>query len=82
MECFSKNTEVRHMPVKMKPVESSNISHIGHDPEANEMHVTFKSGSTYVYSDVDAKLHEIVTTSASVGSAVNKMIKQRDFRKL
>lgn len=67
------------MTIEMKPVESSNIQAIGHDPDASELHVTFKSGATYVYSDVDAKLHEIITNAAS---AVSKMIKQRDFRKL
>jgi len=70
------------MPVEMKPVESSNISHIGHDAEANEMHVTYKSGATYVYSDVGVALHDQVVNSQSVGTAVNKMIKSRDFRKL
>jgi hypothetical protein len=38
--------------LEMVPVESSNVAAIGHDAAANELHVTFKGGATYVHFDV------------------------------
>jgi hypothetical protein len=36
----------------LTPVESSQISHIGHDPAASTLFVKFKRGGVYSYSDV------------------------------
>lgn len=62
------------MPPTMKSVYSSNVTHVGHDPETSELHVTWKSGKTSVYEGVPADLAEQVRTSHSVGTAVREMI--------
>ena len=47
------------MALKFKTLQSSNIASAAHDPETNELRVKFKSGATYVYSDVsDDEAHD------------------------
>ena len=38
--------------MNMKPVKSSNLTHVGYDAATREMAVTFGSGKTYHYADV------------------------------
>jgi len=40
------------MTVTHKPLQSSHIKSAGYDADAEELHVTFKSGGTYVYRGV------------------------------
>lgn len=55
--------------MKLKPVSSSQISHIGHDPATSRMVVQFaKGGTRYVYENVTAEQHEALVGSESVGS--------------
>lgn len=42
------------MALTWKRLQSSNIDSAAHDPDANELHVKFKSGAHYVYSEVGA----------------------------
>lgn len=49
----------------MTPVQSSNITHIGHDGDA--LHVTFSSGQTYKYAGVPAETHKALLAASSVG---------------
>jgi len=51
--------------MQMKPVTSSNIVAIGHD--GDEMHVTFKSGGTYVFKGVNQKDAEGLMSAKSIG---------------
>lgn len=62
------------MPPVMHPVYSSNVTAVGHDAAAQEMHVTWKSGKTSVYSNVPAAKADEVRRSHSVGQAVRDMI--------
>lgn len=61
----------------MKPVESSSIAAIGHDPETNELHVQFKNGKTYTHYDVPATSHELLMGASSIGAHYNAHIKGR-----
>lgn len=63
------------MAVEMMPVRSSNIASVGHDPETMELHVTFHSGQTYVYSGVDAAAAQDLTTNPSPGSYFARWVK-------
>lgn len=49
----------------MKPVKSSNITHIGHDGDM--MHVTYKSGNTYAFKDVSQEQHAELMSAESHG---------------
>jgi hypothetical protein len=56
--------------VKRDPVDSSYCTAIGHDPDANELHVEWPSGKVSIYSDVSAEQHKAVVGAVSVGRAV------------
>ena len=66
---------------QMRSVFSSHIDSIGHDPDTNELHVTYKNGRTSIYEGVPADLADTVSNSESVGGAIHQMIKgQFDHR--
>lgn len=66
----------------MRSVSSSTVSTIGHDPKANELHVTWKgSGKTSVYSGVDAEKAKTVMNSWSVNKALNELVKDHHDHK-
>lgn len=61
---------------KMRSVYSSHVDKIGHDAEANELHVKWQgSGKTSVYEGVPADLAHQVMNAHSVGQALNEHIK-------
>jgi hypothetical protein len=53
--------------MEMKPVTSSQIEAISHDPATNQMHIRFKGGSTYSYDNVTAKQHQDLMSATSIG---------------
>lgn len=57
----------------MQPVDSSSVSHIGHD--GNTLHVTFKgSGKTYAYPCVTVNDFNALRAAKSVGKHLNTSI--------
>lgn len=66
------------MPPDMRAVFSDSIAAIGHDPQTNELHVTWKGdkkGRTSVYSGVPAALARQVSNAPSVGQALHQLVK-------
>lgn len=61
--------------VEMQYVDSSNIEAIGHDAAAQELHVRFLSGDTYVYHGVPQEVYDELMAAPSKGSYLNRMIK-------
>jgi len=61
----------------MKPVDSSNVSEIGHDPETETLHIRFKDGSLHEYTGVPAEAHEELMASDSKGKYVHEILKGR-----
>jgi len=59
----------------MKAVESSNIVAIGYDEEEKKLRVTFKSGATYDYLNVEPETHAAVIGADSVGKAFHRLIR-------
>jgi len=59
------------MALKMHPVKSSNITHIGHDN--NTLHVTYSSGQTYEFKDVTEDQFHKLMAAKSHGKYLNKM---------
>lgn len=53
--------------MKHHPVNSSTILSVGHDPETNEMEVSFKSGKTYNFRNVSAQQFENFRLAPSPG---------------
>lgn len=62
--------------VKMMPVNSSNVHLVGYDPEAQEMHVTFKDGPmVYIHSGVDSGTFSSFMNAKSKGLFYSKQFK-------
>jgi hypothetical protein len=59
----------------MEWVDSSNIEQIGYDEDGHELWVRFKSGDTYVYSDVPPATYDDIMRADSKGSYMNREIK-------
>lgn len=59
----------------MTEVESSNVHSVGHDPETDTLHVRFKDGSLYEYTNVPAEVHQELMDSDSKGKYVAESLK-------
>ncbi len=53
-------------------VDSSNIDQIGYDGDSMELHVVFRNGSLYVYTDVPAEVYDQLQVAPSKGSYLNR----------
>jgi hypothetical protein len=56
-------------------VDSSNIEQVGYDGDTMELHVIFKDGSLYVYTNVPVQVYEGLLGAASKGSYLNREVK-------
>jgi hypothetical protein len=54
--------------MELKPANSSNITHVGYDEPSKEMHVTFSSGKTYSYANVEPEHYQGLINADSIGS--------------
>jgi KTSC domain len=63
------------MSIKMEPVTSSNITHVGYDKDAKLLHVQFKSGDKWEYSNVSHNAVADLVQAPSIGSHFAKHIK-------
>lgn len=61
-----------------KTVESSNISAMAHD--GITMGVTFKSGATYAYENVERKVFDEILAAESIGGKFNTLVKKNPDR--
>lgn len=62
------------MPPLMQAVFSDAVDRIGHDPETQELYVTWKEGRTSVYTGVPQDVAQDVTNSWSVGKALRERV--------
>jgi len=60
---------------EMMFVDSSNIEAIGYDDDAQELHVRFLSGETYVYHNVPREIFDAMMDAPSKGSFLNREVK-------
>ncbi len=66
----------------MPALDSSNIASADHDPATGDLRVTFKNGSTYIYSNVPEHVVEGLHSAESAGGYLNSQIKgQYDYRR-
>ena len=59
----------------MKEVRSSNVEAVGHNPHTNELHVRFKGGAHYIYTNVSPDIHNSLHAAESVGRFIAQHIK-------
>lgn len=69
------------MALTWKNLTSSNIAAAAHDADANELHVRFKSGQTYVYKDTEAEEAEDFFNAPSHGQHHHENLKPKAFRR-
>jgi hypothetical protein len=60
-------------------VDSSNVEQIGYNAEWGELHVIFKTGRRYVYSDVPAEVWDEFLIAPSKGIFLNTVIKKGGY---
>lgn len=51
-----------------QPVDSSNLSSVGYDADAETLEVEFRNGSVYQYFGVPSATHQSLLQAPSVGS--------------
>jgi len=57
-------------------VNSSSVASIGYDSISSTLEIEYSNGSIYQYFDVPESIHIELMGSASMGKAVNTLIKQ------
>lgn len=57
--------------MKMNPVDSSSITHIGHN--GDQLQVKYKNGTTYQFDGVSPDIHEKLMKSPSVGKHLHSL---------
>lgn len=65
------------MNIDWTSVTSSNIDALCHEGHENRLFVRFNNGRIYEYLNVDQEVAAEIRSSASVGSAFNRLIKSR-----
>lgn len=63
--------------MKMIPISSSAISHIGYDKNTKQMKITFKGSGTYDYCGVPENVYNAFINASSIGSHYSKYIKDK-----
>ena len=63
--------------MQMKPVKSSQIAEIGHDPAMKMLQIKFTNGEVYRYHGVEEHQHHALVNSPSIGSHFHKQIRGR-----
>lgn len=57
------------------PVQSSQLSAVGYDPEAKKLEVQFKNGAVYEYDNVPPETHASLIGAPSVGAYFSAKVK-------
>ena len=65
------------MSITMNPVISGTISEIGYNPTAATLHLRFKTGGLYRYSNVDTSRFAALMAAQSKGKFFNENIKSK-----
>jgi hypothetical protein len=61
--------------MEMKPVDSSNIAAVGHDPATGTLAVAFRDGNLYHYDGVSSEAHAALMQAESIGKHFHAHIK-------
>jgi hypothetical protein len=60
------------------PITSSNIESCQYDPDAKALSITFKSGGTWTYQNVEPETYEGLLSAPSAGKYFHANIRHRD----
>ena len=60
--------------IKMYKIASSNITALGYDENNKVLRVIFKNNSSYIYTNVEPEVRQIIINSESKGKSLNENI--------
>lgn len=60
--------------IKMYKIASSNITALGYDENNKVLRVIFKNNSSYIYTNVEPEVWQIIINSKSKGKSLNENI--------
>lgn len=60
--------------IKMYKIASSNITALGYDENNKVLRVIFKNNSSYIYTNVEPEMWQIIINSESKGKSLNENI--------
>lgn len=60
--------------IKMYKIASSNITALGYDENNKVLRVIFKNNSSYIYTNVEPEVWQIIINSESKGRSLNENI--------
>lgn len=60
--------------IKMYKIASSNITALGYDENNKVLRVIFKNNSSYIYTNVEPEVWQIIINSESKGKSLNENI--------
>lgn len=64
------------------PVNSSDLSAVGYDPNTQQLEILFNSGGVYLYQGVSAGEYQGLMNAGSKGRYFHAFIKQHPFSKI
>jgi hypothetical protein len=68
--------------MQMQQVSSSQVQQMGHDPSTGIMHVMFKNGSVYEYSNVSAEEFNQLLNAPSIGAVIRRAVAGKPYHKI
>lgn len=68
--------------MQMQQVSSSQVQQMGHDPSTGIMHVLFKSGALYEYSNVSADEFTQLLNAPSIGAVIRRAVAGKPYHKI
>jgi hypothetical protein len=66
--------------VELVPVQSTNLSAIGYEPDTMLMQIQFKNGSLYAYQNVEPDTYQTLVTSPDPGRYFAEIIKPQRYK--
>lgn len=65
------------MAINMLSVQSSNLDAVGYDEPTKALHIRFKNGAVWEYTEVPAEEYQALMSADSIGSHYAKYIKKK-----
>lgn len=65
--------------MKRQPVDSSNLSSVGYDPQTNTLEVEFNHGGIYQYFNVPSHIYQGLMNANSHGQYFDQYIKRAGY---
>ncbi|MNC06985.1 hypothetical protein D3C75_545120 [compost metagenome] len=65
------------MAINMLSVQSSNLAAVGYDEASKTLHVQFKNGAVWEYTEVPAEEYQALMSADSIGSHYAKNVKKK-----